>query len=688
MGAPELIAAGTLSTFQPACFYRAGTGDIFVANGLSRPFRWDGITAAAEQAGITAPTSLPSIAVASGGAATAGDYIMAVQYIDDTLPTPVSSSIGDLVTKTATANQKFTWTSIPVSPEARVTQKILWRSTSGEAETLYQVAIISNATTSHTDTLSDNTLQALTNPDLPILLPNGDLNARRFGVPPSDRSYAVMYRDRVWMAGRVKYTEGTVATAGTTTVTGTGTHFVDAMIGMYLYVVGEPAPLVISSVGSATSLTLSTAAVNTASSLTYSVTSSPDLRNQCRFSEQDEPESMPDTNVVTLQENTGDEDEVTGLMPYGSFLYILKERHIYSLAYVSQPKIDVGINCVAWRGCLNHRCWDILDGTAFLMDQTGVYAFTGSAPQPIDQAIQNQFWDGTIDFTNSKWFWVKSDAQRKLVYFAVSYTGDNSTRPTRVLVYNALTQAWEPDKYVWELGGACIANIGGAAQMLIGTVDELVLATGQGTSDIVDAIRGTVTAANSSSITDSLASFDSTVKDAPVAIISGTGIGQIRRVSSQTSTQLTVSSNWTTTPDSTSQYLVGAIQWNHKTGQLAFQLSEKRLRREFYLSVFPTTNQNTVHLRTYKNKYQTPDTQYVDEDRGTGVTSKAGEDYYFDVSKNRVPQDAASSVQKQALPGFTDDHSNSQRWIALELYGFQGTDQISLDMYGLTGVTQ
>lgn len=609
------LATG-LSTSQPVCFYRCRNGDIFFVNGVDRVRRWDGVTAAAELAGITAPVSVPTVTAASSGGATAGDYVFAVQYIDDTTPDPVQSSISALVTVTLADNQKASWSSIPVSPEARVVQKRLWMSTSGETETLYLVTTISNATTTYSgftgsdDTLSDNT-------SLAVLQPNGDLNARRFGVPPSYHPYACVFQDRVFMAGNLTLTPAT--------------------------------------------------------------------RNKIHFSEDDEPESMPDTNEVTVQDNTGDEDEVTGLMPYGAFLYVLKERHIYSLKFVRQPKIDVGINCIAWRGCLNNRCWTILDGMAYVMDQTGIYQFAGGQPEPIDAPIQNQFWDGTIDFTNAKWFTVCADTARKLVYFFVSYTADSSTRPKRALVFDALKQAWLPDKYVWEIGGAAIVPIAGKARLLVGT-DNRILATGQGTSDLVTAVRGTATSATSNTLTDSTASFG-TLTDAPIAIAAGTGVGQIRRISSNSSTAITVSSNWTTTPDATSVYVVGGIQWSHKTGLLEFPPSEKRYERKLELSFTPTTHTNVISVKQFKNKYATATTQQVSEDRGTGVTATRGlTPIIFDITQAREAHDDASGMSKVGLEGITDDNSNAQRWLSLEFSGVQGQDQIVIDGYEITGV--
>lgn len=65
---------------------------------------------------------------------------------------------------------------------------------------------------------------------------------------------------------------------------------------------------------------------------------------------------------------------------------------------------------------------------------------------------------------------------------------------------------------------------------------------------------GTVTAATSTTITDTTANFGATNAQVgnAVWIHSGTGSGQSRKITASTATQLTVSPAWTTTPDSTS----------------------------------------------------------------------------------------------------------------------------------------
>lgn len=73
-----------------------------------------------------------------------------------------------------------------------------WRTTSNQSYTLYRVPGDANE-----DSLTDEELR---DPEragyqaMPILLPNGELNANRFGIPPADLSVAVLFQDRLWCA--------------------------------------------------------------------------------------------------------------------------------------------------------------------------------------------------------------------------------------------------------------------------------------------------------------------------------------------------------------------------------------------------------------------------------------------------------------------------------------------------------
>lgn len=161
----------------------------------------------------------PDISVASGGAAVVpiarahlrGVYQCCYRWVDDTPEDrggPICSSISPITeVDCGDGIGSLTW-SVPNPPvvDGRVLKLELWRSTSNQAYTLYRLPASAMA-------LDDLTDAELTKPDrenflaMPILLPNGELNASRFGVPLSDKSVACMYQDRLWVAGDTSGTE-------------------------------------------------------------------------------------------------------------------------------------------------------------------------------------------------------------------------------------------------------------------------------------------------------------------------------------------------------------------------------------------------------------------------------------------------------------------------------------------------
>lgn len=82
---------------------------------------------------------------------------------------------------------------------------------------------------------------------------------------------------------------------------------------------------------------------------------------------------------------------------------------------------------------------------------------------------------------------------------------------------------------------------------------------------------GSVTSSTSMTLTNAAADWPSTFTPANsflfnpafVAIIKGTGMGQVRTISSNTSTTLTVSQAWNVNPDSTSVYVIGVWAADH-----------------------------------------------------------------------------------------------------------------------------
>jgi hypothetical protein len=157
----------------------------------------------------------PEVKVMAGGAEAfavsrphlRGLYQCYYRYTDDAAeslggPVPGNlSAVRELDAGEGTSG--VTW-SFAAPTSDRVTHVELWRSTSGQATTLYRVARLSAAEGEPTTFFDDLTDDELRDPDrtdyaaMPILLPNGELNAMRFVRPPAGKSAVVRFQDRMW----------------------------------------------------------------------------------------------------------------------------------------------------------------------------------------------------------------------------------------------------------------------------------------------------------------------------------------------------------------------------------------------------------------------------------------------------------------------------------------------------------
>lgn len=120
-------------------------------------------------------------------------------------------------------------------------------------------------------------------------------------------------------------------------------------------------------------------------------------------------------------------------------------------------------------------------------------------------------------------------------YFLVGSTGGSGMR-----YYDLATNTWS----------AALTMTGVAA---MGTDSKMRATPSFGTSFAT----GTATSATTNTISNSAKSWTTNQwTNYQVRITGGTGVGQIRSISSNTGTQITVSSNWTVTPDATSTYSI------------------------------------------------------------------------------------------------------------------------------------
>lgn len=499
----------TMSSTQPIRAAKVRSGDLIIVDGTNNPNRWDGALAAAWNTGVAAPAAAPTVSITAGtlrtitgaaahgtlvqittaasnvfatgdqvyitgvtgtteangvwtvtkidathydlqssvftntyvsggtavlltGGATLGSYSFAYRYTDitaatDHFPGGVPSNLSPLLTVNASWGDKFNWIYVDVTG-TRGGFVELWRTLSGETTTYYLVKrLAKGAGTTFTDTIGDNAL-ATNNPNLSgVFAPSTSMAFLQPDGSPNAMRFVPPPSDAPYIL----------------------------VLQDRVFMAGRPG----------------------------------EHRNELNFSEPDEPESMPATNIVTIQDNTGDDDEVTGLIRHGMRGFILKNRHLYSLSYVKQPAIDASIYLILDRGALSDRCVTWFEEKAYIMDAAGIYSFDGGRGiKPISEPIQDIFRNGLIDFTASKWFWSSCDPVRRIIYFAVKFAADSGTRPRRALVYHPDTGVWDMDIYSFDLGGGALYSLSGQANLIVGGAGGTVYVTGSGLTDAGSAI--------------------------------------------------------------------------------------------------------------------------------------------------------------------------------------------------------
>lgn len=138
-----------------------------------------------------------------------GVYQCAIRFIDDNANSqggPVPSSISELVeVDVGEAASSFTWNFNFTAIDDRVTAMELWRTSADQSVVLYRVATIQRASfaSSYVEAISDVDLIDTTRSGyglMPVTLPSGQLNARRFEVPPGNCAVGCMFQDRAWYA--------------------------------------------------------------------------------------------------------------------------------------------------------------------------------------------------------------------------------------------------------------------------------------------------------------------------------------------------------------------------------------------------------------------------------------------------------------------------------------------------------
>lgn len=366
------------------------------------------ITGVALESGGGGYRTVPTVTAVSGGAEAfavarphlRGKYQCYYRYVDHTPESqggPVPSNLSPVSeVDTGSGTEGILWTVAEPAPNdngGRVLSVELWRTTGNQATTLYRVAKQGSGEVQE-QFVDDLTDEELRDPNragyaaMPIVMPNGELNAMRFSRPPNNKAVVVRFQDRMWYA---------VDTPG----------FDDDGLATV-----------------------------------------PSQPNSIYFSEVDEPESVPDVNEFVLQQNARDGDAITALIPHGSALIIMQNRRCYSLSYARKPLLDANVTPIAYRGCMGQRCWDTNDGILYVMDRSGVYALSSSGQIEDLSAPVADLFRSRIDTSSTTWNFLVIDPTTRILRAFVALAGETSLGfPTCALCYSLDSKSWWVERY-------------------------------------------------------------------------------------------------------------------------------------------------------------------------------------------------------------------------------------------------
>lgn len=590
---------------------------------------------------------------------------------------------------------EITFNNVAVPEDPRVVRRQILRNASGESAVLY-VDIDTDDLTSESFTSATDD-EALTAKPAVALFDQSlrDLAISRYTPPPNDRKIILNTTGRMLYAGNEEYRQGAVEVEfGSNTVQGIGTEWLPAVRGRNFFLRGHGGTYTIESVDATSqTITLTDPYLGPTTKFgSYKISSPRARRRGVDWSEAGLPEAVPPTNSASPGMESGSR-EVTALMRLGSYVYILEAGRIYSWNFFRDPAptgVGSGDGVIfprAHRGTVSERCIAIVDNTAFILDEQGIYQFSGNESRPLSVPIRDLFGGDSSHFRihwgQSRFFHAVYDSIQDVIRWFV--TLDGSFYPRHAIAYSRLSRNWWVEEYPVPICSSAIGLSGNFPVVFLGSTSGRVFTLSNGWLDLADANTGTTRGAFTTpafcSVIDSQANFSSDVVGSPVSIVDGVGKGQWRTIVEASGTTLRLDRPWTHKPGPTSRYQVGGIHYRVKFG--TFRLAHRQRHTTRRLQVFGASNQQdgTFDIKLYFDR----DTQGAEMGvtaNEQGVTTVRGQrEAVCDLTKG-------DGMWQLFFDGIHPGSLDGKRRVTPELSGVQGSGAVrfyELELEGAGG---
>lgn len=658
---------------SPENYAETPDGHLYIADGLNPMTRWDGAAASTVPVGVTAPAAAPTL-TASGAGTITGTYYGYVRFLDELGAwsdlSPVSAAC------VAASNSTVTYTNVPTSAQVNVQRRQLLRNTSGQATTFYvDVDTADLVSTTFTSTQTDG--QVAAGLAVPLFDAQGRILANTNGVPPAHKAALAYHLGRMFAGVQRDYTAGSVSvTNGSAAVTGVGTAWTAPMAGRFLYVDGATASYQILSVNvAAQTLTLAATYADLTNQFgTYAIRPAPAERRLIYYTEAGRPESWPAFDALSLQE---DGDEITGLFVMGSFLFIVERRHVYRFTFQDDPAVDGFVFLSGNRGCVNQRCICVVEGSAYMLDESGVHAFDGGESDPVSVPIQQTFFPydaaGRVNWNAADYFHAAHSPAEQVIRWFVALSGEYL--PRHALAYNYRDKRWWVEEFSRPVGCSALGTWQGQRRVYHGTnaFKTLLYAAGRldGPDPTAGVTRATLTGATSYTFTDAVSQWPASgLVNFPVVIVSGRGEGQLRTVYKVVGQTGYVRTPWAVLPDATSVYQLGGVPWSYQTGWFRWDEDEETEPRRVEVQYEPAAHAATMAVQLFNDFSGVPyvwrRTRSAQESEGMAMAA-GSPDLQVDLTDQ-------SGLAQQRFDGHRELYIRGNRYVSVGLSGVAGQD--------------
>jgi len=425
-------------------------------------------------------------------------------------------------------------------------------------------------------------------------------------APMPSMPYVCSSQGLLWCGGYVEYTVGTVTVVnGDVAISGASTSWTKAIIGKYITIAGDEAnKYVVFGVDTDNQVLRTNPEYKGtgASGKSYKIYSEKYRTYHCDKNPAGLPliENWPDDFFVEVKYDEG--SGVTGIGDLENGTAIFTDRGIY-IPIPGEDGYQGAKKSKSPTGTCSHRsiAKDGMGNLFFLSKhKLGVWVFNGETAVNIGLPILPR---------------LRELDQDKLQYACGIYQDEKYYLKvdTVTYVYDTRMKCWIEEEGIQAFSMALIDS-----NRLIGDEYGYLYKSGQGANDGANLLATTptnertgiaeATSGNSTLVDTDHWSVVDECKGLWVNIISGTGKGQRRLIASNTKDALTVTEVWTTNPDETSVYAIGAIRFLRRFGW--FTLADPL--RTWTLAIHQEPQDSgTMSMTAYK-QYDTDTEQFTE----------------------------------------------------------------------------